>query len=50
MKTFNLVGKKTKEVITKTQQRSIQEAVQYFSKMKSLKIDLLLSIYEVVEN
>lgn len=49
MKTFKLVGKKTREAITKIKSNSLQEAVHYFSKMKALKVDMLLSIYDVEE-
>lgn len=50
MKTFKLVGKKTKEAINKVKTETLSEAVQYFAKVKKLKTDMLLSIYDVVEN
>lgn len=49
MNTFSLITKKTKESINKVNVRTLPEAVQYFAKIKNLKIDQLLSIYEVVK-
>ena len=50
METFNLVGKKTKEVINKVNAESLDSAIQYFAKVKNLTIDMLLSIYSVEKN
>ena len=48
MKTYKLLNK-SKETINKVNRTSIGEAILYFSEVKKLTIDMLLSIYDVVE-
>lgn len=47
MVSFNLIVKKTKEVINIVNSDTKENAIQYFAKVKGLTIDMLLSIYEV---
>lgn len=49
MKTFILIGKRTKEQINKVTVSTLGDAIEYFAKIKQLNSDMLLSIYEVVE-
>jgi len=50
MKTFYLRTKSTKEVITKTNCYSIEEAIDYFSKVKRLPKRDLVSIFLITES
>ncbi len=47
-KSFNLIGKVTKETINTTKANNIGEAIEYFARVKNLTIEMLLSIYEVI--
>jgi hypothetical protein len=50
MKTFYLRTKSTKEVIKKTNCYSIEEAIDYFSKVKRLPKRDLVSIFLITES
>ena len=48
MKTFKLVNN-SEETINKVKRESIGEAIRYFAEVKKLTVDMLLSIYLIVE-
>ena len=50
MKTFYLRTKATKEVLIKTSCYSIEEAIEYFSKVKQLPKKDLVSIFMITES
>jgi predicted GIY-YIG superfamily endonuclease len=50
MGTFYLKTKKSKEVIIKTECHSIEEAINYFSKIKQLPKKDLVSIFIITES
>ena len=47
MKKYRLINR-AKETINIVEVGSIEDAVQYFAKIKNLTIDMLLSVYRVV--
>jgi len=50
MKTFYLRTKATKEVLIKTSCYSVEEAIEYFSKVKQLVKKDLVSIFLITES
>ena len=50
MKTFYLKTKSTKEVLIKTSCHSIEEAIDYFSKIKRLPKKDIVSIFLITES
>jgi fatty acid-binding protein DegV len=50
MKTFYLRTKNTKEVLIKTSCYSIEDAIEYFSKVKQLPKKDLTSIFMITES
>ena len=50
MKTFYLRTKRSKEVLIKTSCYSVEEAIEYFSKVKQLAKKDLVSIFLITES